>query len=74
MSNNDDARPDVDGMEMPEKEPPYQALFPNLDRVSRSSFTSGTVSRRRINQALVLFGLIAAAATLAAIFLPQFLR
>ncbi|MGY4857156.1 hypothetical protein [Cryobacterium sp. AP23] len=33
------------------REPPYQALFPNLDRVSRSAFRPGTVSRRRIARA-----------------------
>jgi hypothetical protein len=33
------------------REPPLQALFPNLDRVSRSSFHPGTVSRRRIGRA-----------------------
>jgi hypothetical protein len=33
------------------REPPFQALFPNLDRVSRSAFRSGTVSRRRIGRA-----------------------
>ena len=33
------------------REPPYQALFPNLDRVSRSAFRPGTVSRRRIGRA-----------------------
>lgn len=39
------------------REPPYQALFPNLDRVSRSAFRPGTVSRRRIVRAT---GLLAA--------------
>ena len=40
-------------------EPPYQALFPNLDRVSRSSWRKGTVSRRRIGRATgVLIGAI----------------
>jgi len=33
------------------REPPFQALFPNLDRVSRSAFRPGTVSRRRIGRA-----------------------
>ena len=40
-------------------EPPFQALFPNLDRVSRSSWRKGTVSRRRIGRATgVLIGAI----------------
>lgn len=53
-----------------ESEPPYQALLPNLDRVSRSSFTEGTVSRRRINRALLVLALVAL--TIAAVVLvPQ---
>ena len=40
-------------------EPPFQALFPNLDRVSRSSWRRGTVSRRRIARATgVLVGVL----------------
>ncbi len=57
MGNVDDARPPGDEP-APEKEPPYQALFPNLDHMSRSSFRRGTVSRRRINRALALIALI----------------
>jgi hypothetical protein len=53
-------------------DPPYQALLPNLDRMSRSSFEKGTVSRRRINRASLLLALISVA-VLAAIFLPQLL-
>jgi hypothetical protein len=51
-------------------EPPYQALLPNLDKMSRSSFEKGTVSRRRINRALLLLALIPVA-VLAAVLLPQ---
>jgi hypothetical protein len=40
--------------------------------MSRSSFEKGTVSRRRINRALLLLALISVA-VLAAIFLPQLL-
>ena len=36
-------------------EPPLQALLPNFDRVSRSSFSKGTVSRRRIVRAAIVF-------------------
>lgn len=35
-------------------EPPYEALFPNLDKVSRSSFDKGTLSHRRIKIAAVV--------------------
>ncbi|GGE83074.1 hypothetical protein [Mycetocola zhadangensis] len=40
-------------------DPPFQVLFPNLDRVSRESFRPGTVSRRRINRALGFFAVVA---------------
>jgi len=46
-------------------EPPFQALFPNLDRVSRSSWRSGTVSRRRIGRAAgLLLGVLVLIAAL----------
>jgi len=51
-------------------DPPYQALLPNLDRMSHSSFAAGTVSRRRITRALLVLALVAVA-ILAAIFVPQ---
>jgi hypothetical protein len=70
MGNVDDREPEQESDAAPEKEPPYQALFPNLDRMSRSSFTKGTVSRRRINRALAILALIAVA-VLAFVFLPQ---
>ena len=41
-------------------DPPYQALFPNLDKVSREAFRPGTVSRRRINRALGFLAVVAA--------------
>jgi hypothetical protein len=53
----DDDRPTVEppAPEVLEaREPPFQALFPNLDRVSRSMFLPGTVSRRRIGRAASL--------------------
>ena len=47
------------------REPPYQALFPNLDRVSRSAFRPGTVSRRRIGRAAgLLVGVVVVIAAL----------
>lgn len=58
MGNIDDVEPEQESDAAPEKEPPYQVLFPNLDRLSRSSFRKGTVSRRRINRALVILALI----------------
>lgn len=54
-----------------EAEPPYQALLPNLDRVSPSAFATGTVSRRRINRALVVLATVALA--IAAVVLVQLL-
>lgn len=70
MGNRDDVRPQGESDAAPEKEPPYQALFPNLDRVSSSSFRRGTVSRRRINRALAVIAVIPVV-VLAVIFLPQ---
>jgi hypothetical protein len=47
---DDDGRPTVDVRGVsPEPPPaPLQAYLPNLDKVSRSNFAKGTVSRRRI--------------------------
>ncbi|MBM7830578.1 hypothetical protein JOE59_001283 [Agromyces cerinus] len=53
-----------------EVEPPYQALLPNLDHLSRSSFAAGTVSRRRIDRALLVLALVALA-IVAAVVVPQ---
>lgn len=55
-------------------EPPYQALFPNLDRVSRSSFDKGTVSRRRINRALAVLAIVAVLVVLAIVLIPLLTR
>ncbi|KFF59480.1 hypothetical protein JF66_10990 [Cryobacterium sp. MLB-32] len=38
------------------EDPPFSALFPNLERVSTAGFRAGTLSRRRINRSLVLAG------------------
>jgi hypothetical protein len=70
MGNVDDREPEQESDAAPEKEPPYQALFPNLDRMSRSSFRKGTISRRRINRALAILALILVI-VLAVVFLPQ---
>lgn len=43
-------------------EPPYSALFPNLDNVSPSAFRKGTLSRRRIKIAVAILGVAAALA------------
>ncbi|MDQ0577616.1 hypothetical protein [Agromyces albus] len=72
MGKEDDREPEQESDAAPEKEPPYQALFPNLDRMSRSSFRKGTISRRRINRSLAIFALILVV-VLAVIFLPQLL-
>jgi hypothetical protein len=71
MGNVDGARPEQEPDAAPEKEPPLQVLFPNLDHMSRSSFSKGTVSRRRINRALVVLALIPIV-VLVVIFLLQF--
>lgn len=64
----DDDRPTEEpaAPELPEpREPPYQALFPNLDRLSRSAWRKGTVSRRRIARATgLLIGVIVVIAAL----------
>lgn len=61
----DDGRPLV----APTVAPPFnpddpgsalQAMYPNLDRVSRSVFRKGTLSRRRINRALLMLVVVAA--------------
>lgn len=71
MGDEDDsARPPERISSQPE--PPYQVLLPNLDRMTRSSFEKGTVSRRRINRAVLVLALILVA-VLAAVFLPQLL-
>ena len=69
MGDVDDSTPPVDRV-ADRPEPPYQALLPNLDKLSRSSFDKGTVSRRRINRALLILALFPVA-VLAAILLPQ---
>jgi hypothetical protein len=70
-SESEPQAPDVNSP-LAETETPIQALLPNLDRVSRSSFRKGTVSRHRINVALVVLGLVAVGAT-ALIALAEFL-
>ncbi|MFC9558297.1 hypothetical protein [Agromyces sp. NPDC056965] len=69
MRDEDDSAPAAERITR-ESEPPYQALLPNLDRVSRSSFAAGTVSRRRIDRALLVLALVALAIA-AAVVVPQ---
>lgn len=71
MGDEDDSARQVERVAN-KPEPAYQALLPNLDKMSRSSFEKGTVSRRRINRALLLLALILVA-VLAVIFVPQLL-
>ena len=68
--NEDSTRPPERASNKPE--PPYQALLPEFDKMSRSSFEKGTVSRRRIHRALLLLALMPIA-VLGAVFLPQLL-
>jgi len=42
-------------------EPPFQAIFPNLERVSRDSLRKGTFSRRRIIRAAIGFLIVVVA-------------
>ena len=56
-----------------DRDPPFQALFPNLDHVSRSSFAKGSVSRRRITRAAALLAVIPIV-VVAAIVVPQLLN
>ena len=72
MGDEDDSTHPANGV-ADRPEPPYQALLPNLDKLSRSSFDKGTVSRRRINRALFRLALIPVA-VLAAILLPQLIN
>ncbi|MFC5931813.1 hypothetical protein [Cryobacterium melibiosiphilum] len=51
----DDGRPSLEPIRSAPEDPPLQALLPGLDRLSRSSFHKGTLSRRRINRAILLF-------------------
>lgn len=58
MAQVNDDRPSTEVPTPSGQEPPYQALFPNLDKVSRASFRRGTLSRRRINIAEIVLGLV----------------
>jgi len=58
MANvNDDNHPHAEAPQS-SPEPPYSALFPNLDKVSKSSFSKGSISRRRINIAAIVLALV----------------
>ena len=56
---DDDGHPAEESISAAPQDPPFQALVPALDRVSRSAFRKGTVSRRRINRALLLLVAVA---------------
>lgn len=62
MTPRDEA---ITGLPTERPEPPFQAVAPNLDRVSRDAFRTGTLSRRRIVQSSI--GLLAVAAVIAVI-------
>ena len=50
----DDDRPSLEPIRSAPEDPPLQTLLPGFDRLSRSSFRKGTLSRRRINRAILL--------------------
>ena len=50
------------------EDPPYQAISPNLDRLSRSSVERGSVSRRRILRAVLILGGVLLALAIAVIW------
>ena len=58
MAQVHDDRPSTEVPPRSDQEPPFEALFPNLDKVSRSSFRRGSLSRRRINIAAIVLGLV----------------
>ncbi|GAA1503755.1 hypothetical protein BJ978_000284 [Agromyces terreus] len=66
----DKVDPSTPAEHVADREPPYQALLPNFDKLSHSSFEKGTVSRRRINGALLMLALIPVV-VVAVIFVPQ---
>ncbi|WP_140425480.1 MULTISPECIES: hypothetical protein [unclassified Cryobacterium] len=51
---DDDGHPAKEPIRSAPQDPPFQALLPNLERVSPSTFRKGTVSRRRVNRALLV--------------------
>lgn len=55
----DDGRPTEEPLRPAPQDPPFQALLPGLDKVSRSAFRKGTVSRKRINRAVLLLVVVA---------------
>ncbi|MFE6964685.1 hypothetical protein ACFVAJ_06215 [Agromyces sp. NPDC057679] len=55
--DEDDRKPAPTGT----ADPPYQAVAPNLDRLSRDSLKPGSVSRRRIGRAAIGLALVLAA-------------
>lgn len=73
MARTDEDAPDVTPPPSEAPEPPYQALFPNLDRLSPEAFRAGTLSRRRITRALAGLAVVAAvtAALIAVSTLPS---
>jgi len=55
----DNVRQPADPPIAPTPAPPLAVIFPGLDRLSRSSFRKGTVSRSRITRAILLLVSIA---------------
>jgi hypothetical protein len=58
MAHVDDDRPSTEALPRSGQAPPFEALFPNLDKVSRSSLRKGSLSRRRITIAAIVLGLV----------------
>ena len=69
--SDDEAQPTAQPTGVPSTEPVHPAvevLFPNLDRVSGSTFRSGSLSRHRVNVALGILAGIAVLTTLLILF------
>lgn len=56
---SDDGRPTDEPTRPVAQDPPLQAVLPGFERMSRSAFRKGTVSRQRINRAILLLVAVA---------------
>ena len=69
--SDDEAQPTAQPTSVPSTEPvppAVEVLFPNLDRVSGSTFRKGSLSRHRVNVALGILAAVAILTTLLVLF------